>query len=218
MAVPKTPGADWHVDYSLHLKLGAVLALGMLLGAASFDVYVPERFPDDPPPPEVVTLKEVKQTQHTQSAPPPPAPRVPVEVPNDALVDQPDLPLNSDLILDDVNPDLNPPRANEPVDDEPEVFVAVEQQPKIRGGLQALYDNVSYPQSARRAGVEGRVIVQFVVHEDGTVHDARVVQNVHPLLDREALQAVRDLEFEPGRQRGTAVRVRMTLPVQFRLQ
>ena len=97
-----------------------------------------------------------------------------------------------------------------------EVFVVVEQQPEC-GGVQALAENIQYPDVAREAGIEGRVFVQFVVDEDGDVTDPTVTRGVHETLDAAALSAVKQLECKPGRQRGEPVKVRMALPVTFRL-
>jgi protein TonB len=70
-----------------------------------------------------------------------------------------------------------------------------------------------------RAGIEGRVIVQFVVHPDGHLSDFQVVRSVTPGLDAAAVEAIRtQARFRPGRQRGVAVRVRFTIPVTFRLE
>ena len=96
-------------------------------------------------------------------------------------------------------------------------YVVVEDQPELIGGMSALQEAMSYPEMAREAGLEGRVIVQFVVGTDGTVQNPTVTRGVHKLLNEEALRAVQQLNFEPGRQRGEPVRVRMSLPVTFQL-
>lgn len=97
-------------------------------------------------------------------------------------------------------------------------FVAVEDHPELIGGLRALQAQINYPEEARRAGIEGQVIVQFIVNENGNVEDAEVIRGVHPLLDEAALEGVRQhAEFRPGKQRGRPVRVQFSLPVVFRL-
>lgn len=90
--------------------------------------------------------------------------------------------------------------------------------PALIGGLASLQQNISYPNMARKAGIEGRVIVQFVVTEQGTVENPQVIRGIGGGCDKEALRAVTTAKFEPGRQRGKAVRVQYSLPVTFRLQ
>ena len=103
-----------------------------------------------------------------------------------------------------------------------EVFLAVEEQPMFPGGMEEmmkfLQANVKYPEQAQSNGVQGRVIVQFVVNKDGSISNDTIVRSVDPLLDAEALRVVRSMpNWTPGKQRGKEVRVRFTLPVTFRL-
>lgn len=104
----------------------------------------------------------------------------------------------------------------ESIDDE-EVFVVVEEQPRLIGGMQALHEEIQYPEAARNDGIEGRVVVQFVVDEEGAVRDPTIERGVHELLDEAAIQAIEQMEFEPGKQRGEPVKVQMALPVTFKL-
>lgn len=99
-----------------------------------------------------------------------------------------------------------------------EVFTVVEDQPELVGGMSALQESISYPETAKEAGIQGRVIVQFIVDEDGNVTNPKVIRGVHEALNQAALDAVTAQEFEPGKQRGEAVKVQMSLPVTFQLQ
>ncbi len=99
-----------------------------------------------------------------------------------------------------------------------EIFMIVEQMPSLIGGLQSIQDEIEYPDIARKAGIEGRVFVQFVVDIQGNVVDPVVVRGIGGGCDEEAIRAVRLAKFEPGRQRGKAVKVKMSLPITFRLQ
>ncbi len=98
----------------------------------------------------------------------------------------------------------------------PEIFETVEQMPELIGGLAGLQRRIRYPDLARRMGVEGRVFVQFIVNEDGSVSNVRTVRGIGAGCDEAAEAAVRASRFTPGRQRGRLVKVRMTLPVTFR--
>jgi protein TonB len=106
---------------------------------------------------------------------------------------------------------------------ENKVFDVVEQMPSFPGGqsalMQYLQSNVKYPVVAQENGVQGRVVVSFVVERDGSITDVQVVRSVDPSLDREAQRVVRSMpKWIPGKQNGQAVRVKYNVPVSFRLQ
>ena len=115
--------------------------------------------------------------------------------------------------------------ATEPVkpkEEENKVFDVVEQMPSFPGGNAALMNylsqNIKYPVIAEENGIQGRVIVQFVVGKDGHISDVRVAKSVDPSLDKEAVRVVKGMpKWIPGKQNGQAVTVRYTLPVTFRL-
>jgi protein TonB len=103
------------------------------------------------------------------------------------------------------------------------VFDVVEVMPSFPGGNGALMSylssNVKYPVVAQENGVQGRVIVSFVVERDGSISDVKVVRSVDPSLDREAARVVKSMpKWNPGKQNGSAVRVKYNVPVSFRLQ
>ncbi len=98
-----------------------------------------------------------------------------------------------------------------------EVFMVVEDPPELIGGMSALQESISYPEVAKDAGIEGRVIVQFIVDPNGNVTNLEVTRGVHEVLDQAALNAVKAQDFRPGRQDGEAVKVQMSLPVTFKL-
>ena len=98
-------------------------------------------------------------------------------------------------------------------------YVVVEQMPELIGGINGLHAKVRYPEIARKANVEGRVVVQFIVDENGNVHDAEVLRGIGAGLDEEATRVVmEEAKFNPGRQRGRAVPVRMSVPIVFKLR
>lgn len=116
--------------------------------------------------------------------------------------------------------------AQEPVkpkEEENKVFDVVEQMPSYPGGMGALMQylgsHIKYPPIAEENGIQGRVICTFVVEKDGSVTDVRVAKSVDPSLDKEAVRVVSAMpRWIPGKQNGSAVRVKYTLPVTFRLQ
>ena len=89
--------------------------------------------------------------------------------------------------------------------------------PDIAGGMGAYYIHIEYPQQAIDDGIEGRMVLAFVVETDGMPSEIEVLQSLHPLCDSSAVRALRKTRFIPGRQNGRVVRVRMRLPVRFRL-
>ena len=99
----------------------------------------------------------------------------------------------------------------------PEVFDVAEVMPELVGGLPALAAAIVYPADARAEGAEGTVVVQFVVLEDGSVTEAEATRSPDARLSRAAVEAVRQMRFVPGRQRGRVVKVRYAVPVTFRL-
>jgi len=99
----------------------------------------------------------------------------------------------------------------------PDVFVIVEDMPELIGGLAAVQNNIRYPEIARKAGVEGRVFVTFVVDEQGNVVNPRVKRGLGAGLDEEAIRLISQAKFTPGTQRGHPVPVRMELPITFRI-
>ena len=102
------------------------------------------------------------------------------------------------------------------------VYLMPDQLPEFPGGIQAmmkfLSTNIKYPVEAQKKGISGRVIVQFVIMEDGTLDQAKVIRGVDPLQDEEALRVVKSMpKWKPGMDRGEAVKVRFTAPIMFNL-
>lgn len=97
---------------------------------------------------------------------------------------------------------------------------ALDQMPEFPGGMEALNtylrNNIRYPQEARKAGIQGRVIIQFIVSKDGSITDAEVVESVDPQLDAEGLRLIKNMpRWKPGMRKGQAIRVKQTLPIRF---
>ncbi len=219
----KMPGVDHRKRYSLYLEIGLLMSL-LIVGLAFQFRWTPsdeirvalERQ-------EIVQLEEIKQTEQETDVPLPPPPAVPVEVPNNQVIEQEalnfDASLDLDVALDVGQAPLPPPEepSEAPEGIEEEIFVAVETRPDC-GGIGSLQENLEYPRIAERAGVQGTVYVQFVVNETGAVTNPIVLKSDHSIFNTPALQAVQQLTCTPGKQRGTPVKVLMTLPVRFRLE
>ena len=110
-----------------------------------------------------------------------------------------------------------------PKEEETKVFDVVEQMPSFPGGdaelMKYLNEHMKYPVVAEENGIQGRVICTFVVERDGSITDVKVVKSVDPSLDKEAVRVLKSMpKWIPGRQNGSPVRVKYTVPVTFRLQ
>ncbi|MCQ2083260.1 MAG: energy transducer TonB [Bacteroidaceae bacterium] len=112
------------------------------------------------------------------------------------------------------------------VEPEPEVddtpFMIVEDMPEFPGGQEALLkylsSHIKYPSTCRENNIQGRVVLQFIVNKDGSIVDVEVIKAVNPLMDKEAVRVVQGMpKWKAGSQRGKPVRVKYTLPVNFRL-
>ena len=108
-------------------------------------------------------------------------------------------------------------------EEETKVFEVVEQMPQFPGGdaalMQFLSSHIKYPVVAEENGIQGRVVCTFVVERNGSITDVKVVKSVDPSLDKEAVRVIKSMpNWIPGKQNGSAVRVKYTVPVTFRLQ
>lgn len=114
-----------------------------------------------------------------------------------------------------------PPPVGE-ISDQDVIFMVVEKMPQYPGGDEELFKylatNIKYPSDAKEQNIEGRVICQFVINRDGSVSDVVVVRSIAPSLDAEAVRVISAMpNWTPGEQRGQTVRVKYTLPINFKL-
>ncbi|MBQ0118434.1 MAG: energy transducer TonB, partial [Bacteroidales bacterium] len=172
---------------------------------------------------------EIEIQQTTQETPPPPPPPEIQTVEELVIVDD-DKEVESVEINteDDKNQEIviqAPVEVKQDAEEDVDVvFVVVETMPEFPGGQQALFkylsENVKYPVIAQENGIQGRVICQFVVNKDGAIVEVEVVRSGgDPSLDKEAVRVIKSMpKWKPGKQRGKPVRVKYTVPVNFRLQ
>lgn len=220
MEPKKTPKADLNNKRSLFFQIGMIASLGLMLtafnwaqregGAGDLGQLVIEE------PVEV----EVPQTeQKVQPPPPPPPPQLEV-VEDDELVEEDDIQsteVNQDTKIDIpvIEPEEGPA--------EPEIFTIVEEMPSFPGGDQALLEymakNTKYPPLARENGLQGIVVVTFVVDEKGNINNVQVLRGIGGGCDEEAIRVVKSMPaWKPGKQRGMPVRVQYNLPFRFTLR
>lgn len=169
-------------------------------------------------------LMEIPQTEQIQKPPVKVQAPVIIEVNDQEIIEEIELDLDiemteetriEEVIIKQVKEDM----PEEKVD---EIFTIVEVQPAPIGGMKAFYEfvgkNLKYPNKAERMSIEGRVFIEFVVEKDGSLTDINVAKGIGAGCDEEALRVISQApDWNPGKQRGRAVRVRMVLPIVFKL-
>lgn len=211
----KAPEADLRKQYRVYLQSGLIAVLVTLIALFRAPLNQGELADFTPPEQEIVEVEEIIQTEQVETPPPPPRPPVPVEVPNDEIIEDEIIGFDFELNMDGPLALPPPPAAEE---EEPEIFIVVERMPEPAGGMDAIYRRLRYPEIARKAGIEGRVVLQFIVDERGNVVNPTVIRGIGGGCDEAAIEAIKGVRFTPGMQRGRPVKVQFQLPIVFRLQ
>ena len=223
MEPKKDPKADLSLKTGMFFNIGLALSLAIVLTAFEWRSYddgslvdlgqIDDDFED---------LMEIPPTE--QPPPPPPVIQLPqiIEIPDEEEIEEEievdlDVEITEETVIEDIVFDEAP---EEEVADE--IFDIVEDQPAPPGGMGAFYKfvgkSMKYPNQARRMGIEGRVFVQFVVDKDGTLTDIKAVKGIGAGCDEEAVRVLKSApKWKPGKQRGRPVKVRMILPITFKL-
>lgn len=227
MEIKKAPKADLEGKKGIFFEVGLTLALAALLFAFEWKTSTEEVGKFQTVAEEVVEEEIIPITQQMLKPPPPPPPAPKLTDLIDIVED--DTNIDEDLeILDAEDESENTVVQN--LDDlgdygnedtgETEVFVVVENMPTFSGGnvQKWIAKNVKYPVLAMENGIQGKVFVQFVIEKDGSITDVKVLRGVDASLDKEAIRVVQAMpKWNPGKQRGKAVRVSYTLPINFQL-
>ena len=225
MQVKKSEKASLEKDKLVYVLMGLVFVLSLVYVALEWTEKEVTKY--EVTDTEFLFEEEVEIQQTTQETPPPPPPPAvqEVEVLNvvEDNVETESIEVNTEETEQEV---VIAAPVEAPVEEEEEevIFVVVEKMPEFPGGQQALFkylsENVKYPVIAQENGIQGRVICQFVVNKDGSIVDVEVVRSGGDAsLDKEAVRVIKSMpKWKPGKQRGKAVRVKYTVPVNFRLQ
>lgn len=227
MEIKKNPKADLEKRKITFILIGLTTIMAALFLAFEWSSSDVVKF-DNNGVSEGLFEEEIIPPTVQETTPPPPPPPAPVIeeiiniVEDNKEIEQVEIQSSED----DSNVAQEFMQMPAPVEEEEttsEIFTVVETMPQFPGGesalLQFINKSVKYPVIAQENGIQGRVIIAFVIEKDGTVADAVVVRGVDPSLDREALRVVNAMpKWSPGKQRGKPVRVKYTLPVTFRLQ
>jgi protein TonB len=221
MEIKKYPKYDLENYHQLFLNIGLIVALTAVIIAFEWRTYdrgagmdlgvIEDNFED---------LLEIPPTE--QPPPPPPVIQQPeiIEVPDEEEIEEEieielDVEFEEELVVEELI-------FEEPEEEVEEIFTIVEDQPEFPGGIGAFYKyvatNLRYPAQARRMGIAGKVFVQFVVEKDGRLTDVQILKGIGAGCDEEALRVIKKSKaWKPGRQRGRPVKVRMIIPINFRL-
>ena len=226
MQVKKSEQASLEKDKLVYVLMGLVFTLSLVYAALEWTEREVTKY--EVTDTEFLFEEEVEIQQTSQETPPPPPPPAvqEVEVLNvvEDNVETESIEVNTE---DDKEAEVviaAPVEAPAEEEDEEVVFVVVESMPEFPGGQQALFkylsENVKYPVIAQENGIQGRVICQFVVNKDGSIVDVEVVRSGGDAsLDKEAVRVIKSMpKWKPGKQRGKPVRVKYTVPVNFKLQ
>lgn len=223
MEAKKNPKADLDKKAGLFFNIGLAVSLLLTITAFEWRFYddgalvdlgqVDDNFED---------LMEIPPTE--QPPPPPPVIQQPeiIEVPDEEEIEEEievnlDVEITESTVIEDVVFEEAP---EEEVAEE--IFTIVEDQPEPIGGMGAFYTyvgkNLSYPNQARRMGIEGKVFVQFVVDKDGSITEVQAIKGIGAGCDEEAVRVISQApKWKAGKQRGRPVKVRMILPITFKL-
>ena len=225
MQVKKSEKASLEKDKIVYVLMGLVFVLSLCYVALEWTEREVTKY--EVTDTEFLFEEEVEIQQTSQETPPPPPPPAvqEVEVLNvvEDNVETESIEVNTEETETEVV--IAAPVEAPVVEEEEEVvFVVVESMPEFPGGQQALFkylsENVKYPVIAQENGIQGRVICQFVVNKDGSIVDVEVVRSGGDAsLDKEAVRVIKTMpKWKPGKQRGKPVRVKYTVPVNFKLQ
>ncbi len=228
MEPKKNPKLDLSRKTGLFFNIGLIASLLLVISAFELKFY------DNLETIDLGTLEEetteILDIPITEMPPPPPPviqqPEI-VEVPDEEEIEE-DIEVELEVEIEDnivtpppVKIDAPPPPPPKQ-EDENEIFMVVEQSASPEGGMPAFYSyvskNLKYPKQARKLGVEGKVIIQFVVWKDGSLRDLKVLKGIGSGCDEEAVRVLKNSpKWKPGKQRGRPVNQRIVLPIMFKL-
>jgi protein TonB len=225
MEIKKSPKADLENKKTLFFEIGLIIALLIVFAAFEYKSYdkqtidLSQRAVEDIPE-EIIPITEQKV-----KPPPPPPPKQVTQikiVEDDVEVDDEidiDVEADEDMVMEE----YIPPEEEEEAIDEAEIFTVVESMPEFPGGMGELMKylgtSIKYPPLAKESGIQGRVFINFVVEPNGAISNVKVLRGIGGGCDEEAMRVVENMpRWNPGKQRGKAVRVSYNLPVKFTLQ
>jgi len=206
MAIFKTKKADLNIHYKKYFQISMIIVLTMLIAAFKFSPDLTKNPPLKNDREIIITVLDIPNSEQN------------LKLATEDILDEPEF-IDNDLNENDVvvaPPDRD--KTNNRIVEEEIIFVSVEEMPTIIGGLESINKNVHYPDIAKRLDIQGKVIIGILVDKKGDVVESEVIKSLFPELDLIALNAVKQAKFTPGLQRGKPVKVRMVIPIVFKLK
>ena len=216
----KKPIADLRATYKRVLEISIIISLAILIFAFKFFPNLQDKGMVLEGPQELFTVEDIQQTKQDYTPPPPPErPSMILEAITDADIEEIEFESTELNIYEELGAPPPPPKEEEReiMEEEHVYFVAVEEMPYPIGGIQAIQDLIVYPEIARRAGIEGKVYVLAYVNEEGNVIKTEILKDIGGGCDEAAEYAVKHTKFSPGKQRGKPVKVKVSVPIIYRL-
>ena len=224
MEEKKSPKANLENKKLMFTQIGLIISLAVAWAVFEIKSYDKREIADIGRTVEVVEEEMVEITKQEQKPQPVEVPKQTTQiqvVEDDVEVD--DVEINAEVDQNEVIEEYVAPEVEEEEIVEAEIFTVVEEMPEFPGGMAKLAEylgkNIKYPQLARESGIQGRVFINFVVENDGSVTNVKVMRSLGGGCDEEAIRVVKSMpKWKPGKQRGKPVRVSYNLPVNFKLQ
>jgi protein TonB len=214
----KNPHYDLRTNYRKRFELATIFSL-LLVCATFFLLRDIRTAPREVAAPNIkIEVAEIPPTEQIKRPPPPPRPAAPIpteseDVPDDVTIE------STELRLAELPPPPPPP-SEQGFDEESPVFVAYDEPPEIIGGMEALLSSLEYPELARRAGIEGNVVIGVLIDEKGKLLNAKVLKphGAEVGLEDAAIKALRKMKWKPAYQRDKPIKVWVSIPVRFKLR
>jgi len=213
--IVKTPEANLRLKYKRVFEIAIVLALFLCIiffqAFSKFEKKQVEKKIEI----AKIEVAEIPKTEQEKIAPPPSRPAIPIEsenedIPEDETID------DTDIDFEKIPPPPPPPPTDE---DAATIFVPYDEPPQPLGGFAAIQRKLKYPEIARKAGVEGRVMVHVQIDENGAVCNTKILVSLgNNGCDEAAVDAIRSVKWKPAMQRDRPVKVWVAIPVVFKLK
>ena len=224
MEAKKTPKADINKKSTMFVMIGLIASLGIVLMAFEWKQYEEGELMDLGMANE--DFEELTEIPPTEQPPPPPPkiqqPQI-IEIPDEEEIEE-EIEIDLDVEITEETEIEEIVFEEEPEEEEADqVFLVVEEQAAFPGGqgewAKFLRKNLKYPRQAKRMGIEGAVFLNFIVDQQGIISDIQVARGIGGGCDDEAVRVLKNSpKWQPGKQRGRAVKSRMSIRIVFRLK